>query len=116
MTQTAAIAAALLRGDVLSIMSGFKMFACSNLPREISRSIEAKLGVEVSRVKKDFVSQYGQSGYYFEYRLNRTPYNEEGIQKMKKYLKEHRGTTLSHPKTEKQAKLLKQTVLFMESI
>jgi len=40
MTQRAAIAMHLLKGETLTIMEGYKLFACSNLPRELSRSIE----------------------------------------------------------------------------
>ena len=89
MTQIAAIAKALLDGEVLSIMNGFKKFACTNIPREISRSIEQKFDVEVSRVKKDFVSEYGEPGFYYQYRLNRTEFNADGIAKMEAYVKEH---------------------------
>lgn len=86
MTQVAAIAKSLLDGNVLSIMTGFKKFACSNIPREISRSIEKKFGVKVSRARIDFISEYGHKGFYFRYRLNTTDYNKEGIEKMKAYL------------------------------
>ena len=112
MTQTAAIAMALLKGEVLSIMTGFKLFSCSNLPREISRSIEAKFGVEVSRSRKDFVSQYGQPGYYYEYRLNSTEYNAPGILKMKEYIKEHIGSS-AEAKTTKEKKAIQQAELFL---
>lgn len=114
MTQVAAIAQSLLRGEVLSIMTGFKLFACSNLPREISRSIEAKFGVEVSRTRKDFTSQYGQPGFYFEYRLNRTEYNEKGIELMKAYCLEHLPSQ-SEIKTDKQKKQFQQATLFLQS-
>lgn len=112
MTQTAAIAAALLRGEVLSIMTGFKQFACSNLPREISRSIEKKFGVEVSRTRVDFISQYGQPGYYFQYRLNKTEYNAKGMELMKAYCLEHMSAAAT-AKTDKEAKQLRQTELFL---
>lgn len=88
MTQVAAICSALLDGQVLSIMSGYKLFACTNLPREISRSVEKKFEVVVSKERVEFVSKYGQSGFYFRYRLNTTDYNKEGIEKMRKYVKE----------------------------
>jgi hypothetical protein len=89
MTQTAAITKSLLDGDILSIMTAFKMFSCTNLPREISRSIEQKFGVEVSKERVDFTSKYGQSGYYFRYRLNKTEYNKKGIELMREYVKEN---------------------------
>jgi hypothetical protein len=94
MTQTSAIAKALLNGQVLSIMTAFKMFSCTNLPRELSRGIEAKFNIQISKVKKDFVSTYGHSGYYFEYRLSHTEKNKEGIEKMKAYVEEQAGAPL----------------------
>lgn len=86
MTQTSAIAKALLQGKALSIMNGFHLFSCTNLPREISRSIEQKFGVEVEREQVDFKSKYGHVGIYFKYRLNRTERNKEGIKKMEQYI------------------------------
>lgn len=91
MTQIAAICKALLDGNVLSIMTGFKMFACTNLPRELSRGVEKKFGVKISKERVDFVSKYGQPGFYFRYRLNRTDYNKEGISKMYEYLSKEMG-------------------------
>lgn len=89
MTQIAAICKALLDGEILSIMTGFKMFSCTNLPRELSRSVEQKFGVIISKERIEFVSKYGQLGFYFRYRLNRTDYNKEGIEKMKIYVDEN---------------------------
>ena len=89
MTQTAAIASALLNGEVLSIMNGFKLFSCTNLPRELSRSIEKKFGVEISRDKVVFKSKYGQPGFYYRYRLNKTETNAAGIKLMEQYINLH---------------------------
>lgn len=86
MKQTTAICQALLNGEVLSIMTGFKDFMCTNIPREIGRSVERKFGVIVSRESVPFKSKYGRSGVYFKYRLNKTKYNQEGIKKMKEYI------------------------------
>ena len=88
-TQVAAIAHSLLKGEVLSIMNGFQKFACSNTPREVSRAIEKKFNVEVSKERLDFTSTYGHKGFYFRYRLNKTDYNKPGIEKMKLYVKEN---------------------------
>jgi len=88
MTQRAAIALHLLKGDTLTIMEGYKLFACSNLPRELSRGIEQVFGVELSREKVSFKSKYGHAGYYYRYRLNKTPYNELGIMAMRSYVAE----------------------------
>lgn len=94
MTQTAAIAQALLEGQVLSIMTGFKLFSCTNLPRELSRGIEQKFNIIISKERVDFTSKYGQSGFYFRYRLNQTDYNKEGIEKMKEYVAANGGEVL----------------------
>lgn len=88
MTQRAAIALHLLKGDTLTIMEGYKLFACSNLPRELSRSIEQVFKVKLSKERMPFKSRYGHSGVYFRYRLNKTVYNEAGINKMRKYVAE----------------------------
>lgn len=87
MTQIAAICISLLKGDVLTIGDGFYKFHCTNLPRELSRSVEQKFDVEISRDRVDFESTYeGRSGYYFRYRLNRSERNVEGIKKMQEYV------------------------------
>jgi hypothetical protein len=91
MTQIAAIAQSLLRGKKLSIMNGFQLFSCTNLPREISRSIEQKFDVEVHRESKDFTSEYGHKGVYFKYKLYYTDRNRDGINKMYKYIKEQKN-------------------------
>lgn len=89
MTQIAAIAYTLLKGEIISIKTAFNMFGCSNAPREVSRGIEQKFGVRVSRHKVNFKSRYGKAGIYYQYRLNRdADYNKEGIEKMKAYVKE----------------------------
>ena len=97
MTQICAMCKSLLKGEVLSIMTGFKWFGITNIPREISRSIEQKFNVQVSRIKKDFTSRYGQPGFYFEYRLNRTDYNKEGIEKMEQYVREIENKAFNPP-------------------
>ena len=88
MNQTAALAMALLKGEVVSIKTAFGQFGISNAPREIGRSIERKFEVEVSKSPKKFKSKYGRSGVYFEYRLNKTEYNRPGIERMKQYVQE----------------------------
>lgn len=89
MTQRAAIAKALLSGKVLSTMTAFQDLFCTNLPREISRGIEKPFGLTISRDRVDFVSTYGQNGFYYRYRLNQTPQNAEGIKKMVQYIAEN---------------------------
>jgi hypothetical protein len=103
MTSIAAICKALLSGESLSIMDGFHKFSCTNLPREISRSIEQKFDCTISKLPIKFTSQYGQKGVYFEYRLNpRIDGNALAIQKMAKYIQENNGNPKSGAKTKKQ--------------
>lgn len=89
MTQKASIALALLKGEILSIRDGFDRFACTNLPREISRSIEKDFGVLISKTPTKFISRDNQSGHYYTYRLPKTQYNALGIKKMLKYVKDN---------------------------
>lgn len=98
MSQTAHIAMSLLHGDVLSIMNAFNAFGCTNLPREISRSIEQKFGVTVSRVERKHVTRYGHVGYYYEYRLNKSKHNLQGIKKMEKYIAEYQAKKIRKQK------------------
>lgn len=88
MNQKAALCKALLAGEVVSIMTGFKMMGITNVPREVGRSVERAFGVRVSRSKRTKKTRYGDSCTYYEYRLNETDYNKEGIKKMKEYVKE----------------------------
>lgn len=97
MNQICAMSKSLLSGEVLSIMNCFKWFGVTNAPREMGRSIERKFGVKVSRTKKEIKTRYGQSGYYFEYRLNFTEYNKEGIQKMRDYIYEIESQSFNKP-------------------
>lgn len=88
MTSKAALCKALLEGKVLNIKNGFNLFGITNIPREISRMIERPFNVQVSRTKREGKSRYGQSVCWFDYRLNKTEYNAEGIKKMEEYVKE----------------------------
>ena len=91
MTQVAAIAKALLDGQVISIMTGFRDFGCTNIPREISRSIEKKFDVDIDKTPTPFKSKLNpsRSGVYYRYRLPKIKTNREGIKAMKKYVKEN---------------------------
>lgn len=87
MTSIAAICTALLRGQILTIKTAFVDFGVTNLPREISRGIEKKFGVHISKVRVSGVTRYGQSCSWFQYRLNKSiPQNAEGIKKMQAYI------------------------------
>jgi len=108
MTQICAIAIALLNGDTMTIADGFHKFHCTNLSRELSRSIEQKFGVIISKDKKEFKSIYDEKpGYYFRYRLNKTDENKDGMERMREYIKSQIGE-LPPPKTDKQAKIIKK--------
>jgi len=104
MNAKTAICASLLRGEVLSIKSAFNLFGITNLPREVSRQIEQPFNVKVSRTRRDGKSRYGQPCTWFEYRLNRTEYNRDGIDKMKQYVKAQ--IEKNPPKTQSQLKAL----------
>ncbi len=88
MNQTCKIAKSLLKGEVISILTGFQRFFITNVPREIGRLIERPFGVEVDKKQKNFTNKDGESGYYFEYRLLRKPCNLEGIAKLETYVRE----------------------------
>ncbi len=97
MNKKAKLCKALLKGEVVSILTGFLRFKITNIPREISRQIEQDFDVRVSKVRKDFKTEDGESGYYFEYRLNYVQDNLEGIEKMKAYVSEQEGAAYSLP-------------------
>jgi hypothetical protein len=88
MTQRAALCQALLNGETLSIMDGFKKFGITNLPREISRGVERTFSVKVVRVPKNRKTRYGTSCNYYEYNLNaRDVANKKGVNMMKEYVR-----------------------------
>lgn len=89
MTQKAAIIKALLEGKVLSTMEAFHYFACTNLSRELGRSVIREFNVEISKDRVNFISKYGQHGFYFRYRMKFIPQNAEGIKKMVQYIAEN---------------------------
>lgn len=108
MTAKAALAKALLDGRVINIKNCFETIGLTNAPREISRMIEQPFGVEVSRTPREGKSRYGQSVTWYDYRLNRTDYNKEGIQKMIEYVNNETKNILI--KTDKQKKQLSEAV------
>lgn len=86
MTQKAALCRALLAGETISIMDGFKKFGITNCPREIGRGIEREFDVRVFRQPKTAKTRYGTTCSYFLYSLPRNQQNKEGIERMKKYV------------------------------
>lgn len=89
MNAKSALIKELLDGKTITIMTCFRTIGLTNLPREISRMVEQPFGVIVSRTRKEGKSRYGSDITWFEYRLNKTDYNREGIQKMRDYLAEN---------------------------
>jgi hypothetical protein len=105
MTAKAALCYHLLKGDILTIGSGFKILGITNLPREIGRGIERDtgpgchgFGVKVSKTNVDGRNRYNNPVNWFQYRLNKTDYNAPGIEKMKAYLREQ---VKGHPDEKK---------------
>lgn len=107
MNAIAAIAAAFLRGEVLTIKTAFKDFGTTNLPRECGRAIERKFGVKLAKVRKDGKSRWGVPCSWFEYRLPTTEYNAAGRKLMEDYVKEN-SPKPHEIKTDRQAKMLKK--------
>lgn len=114
MTSKAALCKALLEGRVLNIKNCFETIGLSNCPREISRMVEQPFGVIVSRTQMQGKSRYGQAITWYNYRLNQTEMNKEGIQKMKDYVAEQLGLKPENTKSQPTGKLLKQVDLFGE--
>jgi len=113
MNAKAALAMALLRGEVITIMTGFKNLGITNVPREVSRCIEKPFGVIVSRTRKEGLSRYKVPCTWTEYKLNRTEYNLPGIKLIEEYVQQQ--ISQKPPRTEKEAKeqkLLEQIELF----
>jgi len=100
MNAKSALCKALLSGRIVSIKTGFDDFGITNIPREIGRAIERPrskgqpndhgFGVRVSRVRRFGKSRYKVACTWMEYRLNKTTYNEAGIQKMIAYVKKNK--------------------------
>ncbi len=92
MSAKAALAKALLDGYVITCRNCLDLCALHNPSREISRQIEDPVkgfGVRVSRTRQEGKSRFGQSIYWFTYRLNTDdPENAEGVEKMRAYVKE----------------------------
>ena len=89
-TAKAALCSHLLAGHTLNIKNCFSLIGLTNCPREISRMIEQPFGVEVSRVRREGESRYGQAVTWIDYHLNCfTDRNKEGVEKMKQYVKDH---------------------------
>ena len=115
MNSKTALCMSLLKGDVINIRSCFLDIGLSNAPREISRMVEQPFGVVVSRTHMVGKSRYGVPVSYTNYRLNRSPHNLEGIEKIKNYIKEQFAKE-PPPKTGIEQVKYRQQKLFINSI
>lgn len=107
MTAKAALIKELLSGKVINIKTCFMTVGLTNAPREISRMVEKPFGVIISRTQMEGKSKHGQPVTWYNYRLNNTIHNQEGIKKMIAYLQEQEGN--NPPKKDKQEKEYKTT-------
>ena len=112
MNATAAISKAFLAGRVLSIKTAFRDFGVTNLPREVSRLIEKRFNVQVTKVPRNGKTRYGIHCRWFEYKLPKTPYNQEGIEKMREYVSKHYTETVRNPNKVESFKNPNQADLF----
>jgi len=107
MTAKAALVKALLDGKILNIKNCFQTIGLTNCPREVSRMVEQPFNVQVSRTHREGKSRYGSPVIWVDYRLNRTPYNEEGIKKMYEYVEKNSTFKKSPSNNNSQESLFK---------
>lgn len=100
MTAKCAMCQALLNGHTINIKNGFTLFGLTNIPREISRQIERPFGVTITRIPREGVSRYSQCVTWYDYRLDITEENKEGIKAMVDYVTAQRK--IDHPEPPKQ--------------
>ncbi len=89
MNAKAALCKYLLGGKTLNIKNVFNIIGLTNAPREISRMVENNktgFGVTVTRTPKKGRSRYGSPVTWYDYKLEKTNSNRDGIEKMKKYI------------------------------
>ncbi|PWT75794.1 MAG: hypothetical protein C5B59_08040 [Bacteroidetes bacterium] len=89
MNQKAALCLALLRGDKLSILTGFKELGITNIPREIGRSVERAFKVRCEKTKMEGKTRWNTPTHWFVYQLKHTEQNSEGIELMRQYVRDH---------------------------
>lgn len=90
MTAKASLCKYLLSGYTLNIKNCFTLIGLTNCPREISRMVEKPFNVEVSRIRREGISRFGQTVTWFDYHLKTfTKKNKEGVELMKTYVKDN---------------------------
>lgn len=80
----------LLNGKTVSIKTGFKSYGITNIPREISRAVEKKFDIVIDRKQINYTTEYGFSGYYFEYKLDISKQKKKSICKIYDYIKKNK--------------------------
>lgn len=119
MNARAAISKALLQGRSITIKTSFIDFGITNLPREISRTIEQVFLIQVDKTKKTGVTKFKEPCYWYEYKLDQTKEsNFEGIEKMKAYVLQHDPTAIleSGQKVERPIKVKKEEQFTKQSL
>lgn len=87
MTAKSALILTLLEGRVLNIKNCVRLVGFTNCPREIGRMIERPFGVVVSRTPRTGKNRWGSNVTWYDYRLNQSEHNLEGIERMKTFVK-----------------------------
>lgn len=112
MTARAALVKHLLSGKVINIKTCFNLIGLTNAPRELSRMIEnpkTGFGVTITRTPRSGKTRYGTSCTWYDYKLEHTEANANGIEKMAKYLLQHDNNIQKTSfKTDKEQKANKQ--------
>lgn len=90
MNATAHIAEAFLKGRVLSIKKGFRLFGVTNMPREVGRLIERRFKIKVNRTWKAGFTRYNIPCSWIDYRLVPTKRNLPARKRMRKYINEQK--------------------------
>lgn len=105
MTAKAALGLSLLEGRVLNVKNCFREIGLTNIAREIPRLIEKPFGLEVSRTKRTGKNKYNQEVTWFDYRLNRSEHNLDGIKKLTEYCENNNQVvqvSFAEPKVKQQ--------------
>lgn len=84
-TDTAALCFALIVGERISIMDGFKKFRLTNIPREIGR-LRRRFDIDISSQQFDYKIKGRQPKYYFVYWLDKKKNKKKNIDKIYEYI------------------------------
>lgn len=76
----------LLAGRVINLTNCFGEIGISNPGREIPRMVEIPFGVVISKTPRTGKNRFGSTVNFKDYRLNFTPHNKKGVEKMRQYI------------------------------